>query len=77
MSNTNTINTPFGEKTTDWLDGYTLPVEWSPKYETARKAAVEAIKKYGLSENDFWIKKRLSYKRDRLREYDNVVRGMS
>lgn len=72
MTNTTNNNTPFGEKTTDWLDGYTLPVEWSPKYETARKAAEEAIKKYGLSENDFWIKKRLSYKRDKI-VYENMI----
>ena len=72
MSNNIPKNTPFGEKTTDWLDGYTLPVVWSPKYETARKAAEDAIKKYGLFENDFWIKKRLSYKRDAI-VYENMI----
>lgn len=29
---------------------------WGPKYPAARAAAEKAIKKYGLSEDDFWIR---------------------
>lgn len=33
------------------------PVFWGPKYEDARNAADQLIKKFGLAEEDFWIKK--------------------
>lgn len=49
----------FGEKTSEWhaKQGKELPVWKSPKYEEAKKKAVEIIDsgKYGVTEADFWI----------------------
>lgn len=47
----------FGEKDTEFYKGQQLQVWQSPKYEAAKKKAVEIIEsgKYGLSVADFWI----------------------
>lgn len=50
-------NMMFGEKHVDNLWGLNLDVEWTPKYEKAREAAIKAMKEFSLSEDDFWIKK--------------------
>lgn len=71
-------NNRFGEVMCDSLysykDQYTynLPTEWGPKYEASRDAADAAIKKYGLSEEDFWIKKTLSDYKDKI-IYSNLI----
>lgn len=51
---------------------YSCPVDWSPKYETARLAAFGAMAKYGLAEEDFWIKKSLSQFKDKI-IYENLI----
>lgn len=49
----------FGEKTTEFSSkqGKEIPVWQTPKYQQAKKKAVELIdsKKFDLSEGDFWI----------------------
>ena len=70
--------TRFGESLNDSLYSYkenytyNLPTEWGPKYEAARIAADAAIKKYGLSEDDFWVKKELSPFKDKI-VYSNLI----
>lgn len=77
MAKTNQNSTPmFGEKSPDFLDGYTLPVERTSKYESARKAAIDAIQKFGLQESDFWIKKVLGWKKDKI-VYTNLILSYS
>ena len=65
----------FGEKAFDKLGDFTLPTEWGPKYERARAAADTAIQKYNLSEEDFWIKKKLdlSDMREKKIIYENLI----
>lgn len=47
----------FGEKTTEYVKGASLPVWQSPKYTAAKQKAIDIInsKEYGLEEADFWI----------------------
>ena len=74
----NNGNGRFGEVMSDSLYSYrekftyNLPTEWGPKYESSREAADAAIKKYGLSEEDFWIKKELSQFKDKI-IYTNLI----
>lgn len=53
------MNYNFGEKTKEFHSGYgeELPVWKSPKYEEAKRKAIEIIEggKYGLIPADFWI----------------------
>lgn len=76
--NVNVNEAHFGETSQDkfwsYRDQYeySCPTEWSPKYEEARAAAFAAIQKYGLSEDDFWIKKELSNFKDKI-IYVNLI----
>ena len=60
----------FGEKSKEYyaLAGKEIPVYKTPKYEQAKKAAVDMInsKKYGLTEADFWILMNATKNKDKM-----------
>lgn len=58
----------FGEK--PYVDG--LRVKWTEKYQSAREAAIAAIRKYDLSESDFWIKMQKGRYGDEI-EFTNLI----
>ena len=60
----------FGEKTSEFHPkaGCNIPVVKSPKYEMAKKKAIDMIEsgKYGLEEGDFWILMNSTKKDDKM-----------
>lgn len=79
MKQKNELN--FGEQPNDTVkvldrfgneQKYNGPVIWGPRYKDAKETAAQLIKKFGLSEEDFWIKKSWSWDENAV-VYTNLI----